>query len=297
MPIKIECPRCKTPLQVPNRLAGAYVHCPHCKGRLWVAKDAPADATRGDVVGVSSRGGTVEAGAAPGPQPPPAPGSLLIGSVPDAAAPLPPQASSAPSSAPAEIGLPARKPRKSSAMARVPPAPPPIPPPRKKLARFITAEAADSTLRLAADGKLPALRLEEDDAKGKPAAKSRSVNPLVMLGVLSMSIVLSVLLVLIPDASPTSSGTSQQALMRKKIEEDYFGAEGIENKDLEPYQMLLRKAQQANTRGDRKMEREDYRKVLEMLRVERPPHERGLTGSRSRDKELKEAISVLLNGG
>ena len=52
MAIKTDCPRCKAHLQVPNKLAGGYVNCPQCKGRLWVAKDAPADATPVDAIGV-----------------------------------------------------------------------------------------------------------------------------------------------------------------------------------------------------------------------------------------------------
>ena len=45
MSIKLDCPRCKTLLQVPNKLAGGYVNCPHCKGRLWVSKDAAVEKT------------------------------------------------------------------------------------------------------------------------------------------------------------------------------------------------------------------------------------------------------------
>ena len=117
-----------------------------------------------------------------------------------------------------------------------------------------------------------------------------------MLGVLSMSIVLSVVLVLLDVVSPTATGSQYQDAMRRKIEAKYFGSEGMENRAPEPYQVLLRDAQRAYTRGDRKTERADYRKVLEMLRAERESYEKGLTGSRSRDKDLENAISVLLSG-
>ena len=40
MAIKLDCPRCKQPLSVPNKKAGSYVNCPRCKGRFWVPKDA-----------------------------------------------------------------------------------------------------------------------------------------------------------------------------------------------------------------------------------------------------------------
>lgn len=50
MAIRLDCPRCKEPLAAPNATAGTYVRCPRCNGRLWVAKDAPADATALDRV-------------------------------------------------------------------------------------------------------------------------------------------------------------------------------------------------------------------------------------------------------
>ena len=36
--------------RVPNKMAGGYVNCPHCKGRFWVDKAAPSDATPADAV-------------------------------------------------------------------------------------------------------------------------------------------------------------------------------------------------------------------------------------------------------
>jgi len=89
----------------------------------------------------------------------------------------------------------------------------------------------------------------------------------------------------------------QKKHARQTIEDTYFGSGNLDNKDLAPYQALLREAQRAHARGDVKTEREHYRKVLDMLREERGTHEKGLTGSRSRDKDLEEAISVLLSGG
>jgi hypothetical protein len=252
MAIRIECPRCHTCLQVPNKLAGGYVNCAHCQGRLWVPKDAPGDATRADAVTMATAGSAP----IPGPTIPLRPGVLS-----------PPQT--------------------------VTPPPPPAPP--KRIARFITAEAADSTLHLAADGRLPELHLEEGKSKETPEAKSRSVNPLVLLGVLSMSVVLSIVLVLVDWEPPSDSASPQKVQMRQMIEEEYFGAGTIDAKGLEPYQLLLRESQRASTRGDYKTEREQYRQVLDMLRTERGIHEKGLTGSRSRDEKLKNAISILLN--
>ncbi len=248
MAIKLDCPRCKQRLQVPSKLADGYVHCPQCKGRVWVAREAAA------------------AAAPPPDDSPPAP-------VPSASLPIP-----------------------VSPAVPAPVAPPPAPARRKKVARFITAEAAQSTLQPAADGKLPDLRLEEGAAQQKPQSQQRSMNPLVLLGVLSASVVVSVAMVLIGVQRHDTVTTQRQDHMRQMIESEFFGGGNIETKSLEPYQMRLREAQRAHSHGDFNTERERYRRVLDMLRAERGAEEKGLTGSRKRDKELEEAISVLLGG-
>ena len=261
MAIKIDCPRCKTHLQVPSRQAGGYIKCVHCQGRLWVPKDAPTDATQADSVTASAVGGT---------------SPVVLASPPTRPAP-------AAASAPAAPLAPVAK--------------APVPLPQKKVARFITAEAADSTLRLAADGKLPQLHLEEGPTPQKTETTARSINPLVLLGLLSMSVVMSVVLVLVDWEAPSVSDALQKAQVRQMIEDEYFGAGAFEvNRRLEPYQLLLREAQRAYSRGDYKTQRQQYRKVLDLLRAERGPEEKGLTGSRLRDEKLMDAISTLLSG-
>ena len=170
MAIKIDCPRCKTPLLVPNKLAGGYANCPHCKGRFWVAKDATADATPIDAVRVLPADGAAVAAAAPQQSVASSTGVPLRG-VPGAAVPPAPPAAAAASPPPALSKPPARRLKKASASVPAPPAPPPPPVRQKKVARLISAEAADSTLRLAADGKLPELQLEEDAATQKPETR------------------------------------------------------------------------------------------------------------------------------
>ncbi len=248
MSIKLDCPRCKTLLQVPNKLAGGYVNCPHCKGRVWVSKDAAAEKT-----------------------------------------PTAPLADPPLKKEPVPIEPPPPAPAKSD--------PPQPPAPRKKVARFISAETADSTLRPAADGKLPELQLDEGAVRQKPQEKSSSMNPLVLLGVLSVSVVLSIVLAMIDLGSPAAPRSERKEQMRYLIERDFFGSGNIDNRALKSYQILLREAQRAYTRGDYKTERKNYRRVLEMLRAERGADRKGLTGSRRRDKKLEEAISVLLSGG
>lgn len=275
MAIKIDCPRCKTLLQVPNKLADGYVNCPNCRGRVWVSKNASADATPTETVSAVTNVVEPVAALPPNLRPPTTP-SIPIGEPPT----------------PANV---------SPSVKWTPPPVPVVPlspsVPQKRIARFITAPPADSTLRLAPDGKLPELHLEEGATKEKQEAKTTSVNPLVMFGALSMSVVLSIMLVLIDWEPQPATRAGQKAVMRQRIEDEYFGAGSLSSKNLESYQMLLREAQLAHTRGDYKIERQQYRKVLDMLRAERGSEDRGLTGSRSKDKRLEEAISVLLSGG
>ena len=216
MPLKIDCPRCKTRLQIPSKLTGGYVNCPQCKGRVWVEK------------------------------------------------------------------------------VRKPAAPPPPPTPRKKVARFIAAEAADPTVQLAADGKLPELHIE-DDSKEKKPTEAKPMSQMALLGGLGVAMLLWGTL-LFSIMGPVESPHSQEKdEARQRIEREYFGGEAINEKELKPYQMLLREAQMAHARGDVKMERTDYRKVLGLLHAERRAEEKGLTGSFQKDKTLEGLIVVLLS--
>jgi hypothetical protein len=147
----------------------------------------------------------------------------------------------------------------------------------------------------AEDGKLPELHLKQrqNGRENKVELKTTSVNPLVLLGLLTISVALSVGLVLV-DFGPRQDGKKDQA--RRKIEEYYFPRAG--QQPLE-YQACLMEAQRAATRGDRQAERRAYERVLDLLRQERPlgakadDREWSLTGD---DRRLKELIAVLLSG-
>ncbi len=195
MAIKLDCPRCKTPLHVPGKLAGGYVNCPRCKGRLWVSKDAPSDATHTETIEVLA-GGNAELAEAP---------------------------------------------------------PPPVP--HRRVARFITAESAVSTLQRGDDGQLPELHLEDDAAEKKPGPGAKTVPPMALLGLLGLSVAISLALVLYDGPSSPNSAAEKKAEMRQKIEDHYFGSGSLDAKRLEPYQLLLREGQQAYSRGDEKTQR------------------------------------------
>jgi len=155
---------------------------------------------------------------------------------------------------------------------------------------MITAEAA-AAVPLASDGRLPELQLHEGEKKPK-REDGRGVHPLVLFGVLGTSMVLSVMLVVTDFGPPGSSGARDRARARQEIETRYYAEQhGVAPRS---YQIDLRAAYQAHSRGDHKTERELYRKVLQQLRRERGPYDRALTGNREDDKRLEELISILL---
>jgi len=114
---------------------------------------------------------------------------------------------------------------------------------------------------------------------------------------LSVSVVLSMLTVLVDFNAPDASRLQRKADARRRIEANYFplvAEHGLVKKP-ERYQRLLAEASRAFSRGDRPTERRMYSRVLDMLRAERDTFQRGLTGSRERDKELENLITVLLS--
>ena len=269
MPIQLDCPRCKNRLSVPSRKAGDYATCPRCKGRFWVPEVKPA--------------------AAPGAAatPPPAPKVATPPASPQ------PGGLSVPAGSRLQTPIPSPKPPSSSPQPLAPspqtPAAPPISAP-KKVARLITTEATQSTWKLAEDGKLPELRLREPGEAAVKDAGPRGMNPLVLFGLLGLSVVACVVLVLSPTErqAPASLQAKQEA--RRIIQDKYFGAD-----PLEPYQRRLREADLAHRNRDYKQERELYRRVLNMLRAERGAADRTLTGSPSSDRKLEQQIEILLS--
>ena len=262
-------------MAVPRKKAGSYVNCPSCGGRLWVPEDMPKQLSDSAVIPIAVPPvATPPPAGPPGAQPPP--GSTMsmrntpLGTPPSESAPAPP---TGPSSAP-----PPTTPDRPQADPR-------------KVARFVTADAAQSTLKPSEDGKLPELHLNEGRKPESKQARSKTIHPLVLLGVLLMSVALSVLLVVM-DTESHSTSTDAKAAARIRIQDNYFAGYG--NQPIEPYQQYLREAQRAHSRGDFKTERRLYRKVLDLLWAERGTFEKGLTGSRGRDDELERLISVLL---
>jgi hypothetical protein len=170
------------------------------------------------------------------------------------------------------------------------PPPPAAGRPGGAVARFIPAEAAQSKLKPADDGKLPGLQLHES-ADGGRQAKAQGTNPLVLIGVLCLSVVSTMVIVFSNSSTPDRSSDDERVKARTQISRDYFTE--LDNQPLKPYEIYLRDAQQAHVRGDKKTERAMYHKVLELLRAERLPGE-SLTGTVQRDKELEDCLVTLL---
>jgi len=161
------------------------------------------------------------------------------------------------------------------------------------VARFISAEAAQSSLKLAEDGKLPELRLLEPGEAGVKETGPRRSNPLVLFGLLCLSAVICLVLLLLPAEPSLSTNTREKQRARERIEKEFFAE--MDQLPHYSYQFLLREAQRAHVRGDFKRERELHRTVLRLLRAEHKP-EKGVTGSPGRDRELEQCLTILLSG-
>jgi hypothetical protein len=257
MPIRLDCPRCKNPLAVPSKKAGSYATCPRCQGRFWVPDDTKETFKEPEEPPVLAAGtaGPPASRAAP-PVPPGVPGSASPPDLPGAA--------------------------------------PVVAAPGRKIARFIAADPAPSSLKVAPDGKLPELKLGEaaDSLAEKPSG-SRGMHPLVLFGLLAVSVVTSIVLVLAPTDSAVPSKTLEREQARRIIETEYF-RELDEDVPPRPYQLLLREAKVARARGDYAKERELYRRVLDLLRAD-PKPAKGITGSAERDSHLERQLIILLS--
>lgn len=295
------------------------MNCPRCAGQFWVNENSPegqAEAapppsstpSGGNGAPAPIAPGVVRAAASPAvqavPVPPAARWSQPVGQASNLPAPvgqvanLPSPASipsaHAPSTVPAAPvvavapGGPAPIPNPAAPVAA-----PPVMSPARKVARLVTSDAASSTLKLAADGQLPDLHLDQGESK-KAEAKPRTVHPAVLFSILAVSVCVSIWLVLSDAGTPPPTGKAK-ADARRYIREHYFGSGTLDGGELAPYQIYLREAQQAHSRGDQKAERQSYRKVLGLLRADPAGRQRGLTGSRTRDNELETRVMLLLS--
>jgi hypothetical protein len=159
----------------------------------------------------------------------------------------------------------------------------------RKVARFIAADTAQSTLQLAPDGQLPTLTLVDNLKVAKETTDGSSINPLFLVIAIAGSLFVSIVL-LFADLGGDVGSDPDGDRIRQQMELYYKG----QKEPLAPYQSHLRQAQQAYSRGDRKTAQNHYRKVLDMLRAEGRSRFLGLTGTPTSDKRLEEMLSQLL---
>jgi hypothetical protein len=159
---------------------------------------------------------------------------------------------------------------------------------RRNVARFIPGGSSASGASLVSEGKLPELKLQEGKAR-RSSTEAEATNPLVMIGVLCLSLVLSTALILV-DFEPASSTVARKAQARKQLTQFYAKSEGAPA----PYQRHLRDAQRAHARGDTATERAMYRRVLQLLRADGRSRFSSLTSTPSQDRELEELLAILL---
>lgn len=185
---------------------------------------------------------------------------------------------------------------------------PPAERPEKKqrtatVARFITDGPGDPLVKLGEDGHLPELRLKESHAReGNEPAETKPTNPALIYLAVAVS-VLTTLGLLFMDSGGFGDHTQQKVRARRQIERYYGG----ENDVLKPYQLHLRQARQARSRGDLAAEESEYRHVLGLLHSEAKDklyRYTGVTGrldydpsddDRTSDRHLEELIAILLS--
>src|SRR5205085_10831757 len=105
---------------------------------------------------------------------------------------------------------------------------------KSTVARFITDGPGDPLVKLGEDGHLPELNLTEGEHRRKRQAEKSQSNPLLLVGAIALSFLMS-LLVLFVDFGSIGVSTTSKAQARREITE-YFGGEKEPPK---PYQLSL----------------------------------------------------------
>jgi len=283
MPQTVKCPRCGKELIAPDELIGKVAACPQCHEPIPIT-----GSIRGSTPPSTTNSPTMATVATNLP-PTAAPTAAVLPPPPDVRRSNPILATM-PVTAPPE-------PRSAQPVAVViaNSAPAQLAGPRlATTARFITADPTDTRINLGADGRLPELRLDESQDIDRAATPVRSANPLILVGVLGVSFVMSAVLLFL-DTETRKSESQRRADARRELEVNYTQS----SKGLEKYQAELRSALQSHNRRKYDEERKHYRRVIQMLRAEDVDPLKGLTGIRRgeappSDEHLESLLSELL---
>ena len=259
----VQCPNCGRPVAASLAHVGQRVACPSCRGEFLLSPTALL---------APSSAGTKSAGSA-----------SSVSSSAVAAPPAPPL----PQRPPAPPPPPPRSAPEDSSYNLAPPLPPSAP----HTAQFLAHKPQAAAIAPQADGKLPTLQLADSpDAAGKAGSEASPVPLWAALLAVAASTAVSLILLLGIDLEGVQSAASIKDQARHDLARFYETGVGLPK----PYQLQLREGQLAHSRGDRRAEREYYRKVLAQLRVEGRSKFQGLTGTPSDDAELDRLLSILL---
>src|SRR5262245_45164294 len=273
--LAITCPFCKRPMATSAAFSGQMIACPNCRGEFVLQPPGMTPQQPAGTAGLSS------------PLPPPFQLDSVGGGGGAAAAVAAPPLTQAAPPVSAPVAAQSLVVATLSASA---PAPVAAPQPPANTARFKAASLQTPAVAPAADGKLPTLQLADAAVNAKGADGGEKAVPLWLASLAVVaSTVISVIL-LVSDPQGTDSASSRRAQARRDLAL-YYGSEAVQ---LRPYQVLLREAQQAHSRGDFETERKRYRQVLALLRAEGRSQYVGLTGSPKDDEELARLLSDIL---
>ena len=251
---QITCPNCGKQLNVPEELLGKKVACPRCSNQFRFTENG--DSELSSVVVVT----------------PPDPNLYPPGAVPPA------HSSSA-------SPRPRFKQRLKDGKASRPPKGSEV-----QTARFIERDPNATNVTLGADGKLPELALASEEKHGNVAAESDSSSPWMMIGVLCVSVLLSVLILLMDEPPGFGIGADRET-PHAHLEEIFTSLDDAADGPVGEMRYLLGHALRAYNRGDRDQEERCYRQLLDLLNREDAPRYGGFSG---RDGELKELLGELL---
>ena len=260
----VQCPNCGKSVAASLAHVGQRVACPSCRGEFLLSPTALLAPPAG---GTKPSSSTI---------PPPVQRPMMM--PPTAPTSSPPAAPPAPS--------PPRPPPAAEPYA----VEPPLPSANVHTAQFLVAKPQAPAIAPQADGKLPTLQLADaPDAAARAGSESSPVPMWAALAAVAASTAVSMIL-LMGDFSGSPTAASVQAQARADLERFYATGVALPK----PYQVELRSGQLAHSRGDRRAEREHYRRVLAMLRAEGRSKFQGLTGTPSGDEDLDRILSILL---
>lgn len=309
------CPTCQWKLAIPEKICGHPVTCPKCNQQFVTSRPASEDSGKLQVKRVerkvkqrikqnpvTSTDKKTSTLATPTPGPPakqkPQPAIREL--------PLPAAVTSpakAPNRSPAEkptapqaasslsVNPPAREPRAIEPMVPPESETTPVVPEATRpslTARIIQADTTDTGF--GNEGELPTLQLKEQKHKPRVTSNELRTSPIFLAILVSTSLITSGLILFFADYG---TAVDQQALDRARAEIRRFYEVRIDV-ELKPYQVDLREAQLAHSRGDHEAEQEAYRRVMARFHAEDRNPFVGVTGSPTADAELEKLVATML---